>query len=163
MVRVLVVGDSRTGKSKMMHLATTGTCPLNLFTNRRPETFVLRGTTLTAQFCVVHGSASDEHLHAEIERGADAIVIVFKNSARSARTWLARCTRGHSTSLPILICQHNSSCEPGPLVVHLLRHYPTAEFTVTRSCRVAGLSDCANRIVRRARAEPGSPLRFPLE
>jgi len=162
MVRVLVVGDSRTGKSKMMHLATTGTCPLNLFTNRRPETFVLRGTTLTAQFCVVHGSASDAHLRAEIERGADAIVIVFKNSARSARTWLARCTHDRPTSLPIMICQHDSSCEPGPPRA-ILRHYPTAEFTVTHSRRVVGLMDCANRIVRRARAEPGSPLRFPLE
>lgn len=142
----------------MMHLATSGTCPLNIFTNGRPETFVLQGTTLSAQFCVVNGSASDEHLQAEIERGADAIVVVFRNGALSARAWLARCTQGRATTLPIVICQHDSSCEPGPLIVHLLRHYPTAEFTVTCSQHIAGLMDCVNRIVRRARHKPGSPL-----
>ena len=142
----------------MINLATTGTCPLNVFTNRRSETFVLQGTTLAAQFCVVPGSASDDHLRAEINRGADAIVVVFQNGPQSVRTWLARCTQGCPTSIPILICQHDSSCEPGPLIVHLLRHFPSAEFTVTRSHNVTGLMDCANRIVRRARAEPGSPL-----
>ena len=158
MTRVAVLGDRRVGKTTFMHLATTGRVPLNVFPSCEIETFYLRGTCSTAQFVVVPGNA-DASETTNAVRGADALLVLYSQSALSARRWILRCTHGHATTVPILVCAHNTEVTQSPAVVaDLLRYFPTAEHTKTSSSFVIGLVDCANRIVTRARRELGSPL-----
>ena len=159
MTRVAVLGDSRAGKTEFMHLATSGRAPLNIYTSREPELFTLQGAFSTALFVVVPGSADGDAFEAAVA-GADAILVLYADHhAEAARRWILRVTRGRSTTLPILICAHNAKGPPAPQrVADLLRHFPSAEHTYTSTLYVTGIVDCANRIVRRARKELGSPV-----
>jgi len=157
MTRVVVLGDSRVGKTEFMHRATGGQVPLNIYTSVRPERFQLVGMCTTAEFTVVPGRADRAMLMAACD-GADAIVVIYNGSIHNATRWLMRCTGRKQTSVPILICQHNSAQPPDRRVPDALRDWPTAEHTCTSALYTTGLQDCANRIVRRARSEHGSPL-----
>jgi len=158
MTRIAVLGDSHVGKTEFMHLATTRQVPLNIYTSREPELFTLQGIYTSALFVVVPGSADHAATSAAVA-GADAIMVLYADhNAAAARRWIIRCTGGRQTTLPILICAHNSKGPPAPARVEdMLRQLPTAEHTYTSTLYVTGIVDCANRIVRRARKELGSP------
>ena len=158
MTRVAVLGDSRVGKTTFMHLATNRHVPLNIFPSREIETFYLRGTCSAAQFVVVPGD-TDAPKTTDAVRGADALLVLYSQSVRSARKWILRCTHGQATTVPILVCAHNTELSQSPTTIQeLLRDFPTAEHTETSSGFMIGIVDCANRIVTRARRELGSPL-----
>ena len=157
MTRIVVVGDSRVGKTEFMHLATTGRVPLNIYTSIAPEHFQLRGTCTTADFIVVPGNASRHMLRGACE-GSDGIMVIYHGSVRAAARWILRCTQGGRTTVPILMCHHNTQGPADRRVPDTLRDWPTAEHTCTSTRHVTGMADCANRVVRRARAEQGSPL-----
>ena len=158
MTRIVVVGDSRMGKNEFMHLATTGQAPLNIYASRTCETFTLVGAGGSrAEFIVVPGRAGDEMLAGACE-GADGIMVIYKGTVYNAKRWLMRCTRGSSVSVPVMLCYHNSAFPPDRRVPEMLHQWPTAEHSCTSTLYTIGMQDCANRIVRRARANPGSPL-----
>lgn len=161
MTYIVVVGDSRIGKTKFMHLACSGACPLNIYQSLEPEIFCIRGCHgPEARIAVLPGAASKAVVQEHMAQ-ADALVVIYNAVPHTARRWIVRCTGGRPTSLPIMICRHDNSNPPAEhRVADMLRHWPSAEHTHTSSSHAVGLTDCINRIIYRARAELGSPIVF---
>ena len=162
MTLVVVVGDSGIGKTKFMHIALTGKSPLNIFTSQEVEIFPFQGCSArkTATFAVLPGNCSNETIKDFMQR-AEALVILYNEKCDTCRPWLLRCTNCKPTTLPIMICCHNSAqLTISECVQGVLRRYITAEHTFTNCLRSVGLKDCLNRIVRRAKRELGSPVSF---
>lgn len=152
--RIVVMGDSRTGKTEFAYLATRVPVPLNIYKSTDVEHFQLRGAYSVADVAVVPGCADDAMLRAACQ-GATGVIVLYKNNVTGARRWL---NRANATSVPILVCAHASAAPPGRRVREILQHYVTAEHTCTSPLYATGIIDCLNRIVLRARREMPSPL-----
>lgn len=163
MTRVIVVGDSLSGKTKMLQLATMGRIPHDVFRSTQIEEYMpIAGAT----FCVAPGGITDHNLQ-QLCAGADGLVVVYRSDASiyAGRRWLKRISRlvEGSTRVPVLICclGSASSCSPQEAGRHLgavLREYPMAEHTQLTETSLCGTKDCVNRIVYRIRKAPPSPL-----
>lgn len=159
MTTIVVVGSSRAGKTKFMHMAITGHAPLNIYKSTAPETFELQGCYgLSASLIVLPGSVGQEELREHMQL-ADGLMVVYSGAPHAAREWLLRCTNGKRTSLPIMVCRHDDPTAASPAhLAALLRQWPSAEHTCTSTQRAVGLKDCVNRIVYRSKSELGSPV-----
>jgi len=165
MARVVVVGDSRVGKTAFAHVACGHPLPVNIFRSTEVETFYLHGTDQVATLQVVPGTALDDVL-ARTCGGADAIMVIYDShtSIYTAKRWLQRIEQlmDGTGRVPILICSHSSgSADPrvhDRRLSYVLQQYPHAEHTRTRMARPAGIVDCANRVVHHIRRRHPSPL-----
>jgi len=151
--RIVVLGDSRVGKTEFAHRATGKPVPLNIYTSDQLEYFTLQGTCTQAQIVVVPGRA-DEQTLAQGCRGATGVVVLYTNDISSASRWLVRAAPRYTT--PILLVSHRSTVPPGRAVLDTLQAWQTAEHACISS--TVGMADCINRIVTRARRDTPSPL-----
>lgn len=160
MTKIVVVGDSGVGKTTFMHLAATGAVPQNVFRSTDIELF---RPIRDASFLVVNGGILDVDLQ-RICTGADGILVLYRcgTSVHVAKRWLTRLNRTmvNVARVPVIICCHtDGSNEASNMNIHLLlRGYPRAEHTLTSVARPAGIQDCVNRVVLRARRDHPSPL-----
>lgn len=152
--KIVVLGDSRVGKTVFAHRATGKPVPLNIYTSTQLEYFTLRGTYTQAQIVVVPGTAGEGTL-SEGCKDATGVVVLYKDNVHTARRWLMRAVPPTS-NVPILLCSHESTVPPGRRVRETLQAYLTAEHTCTS--HATGMMDCMNRIVARARRDTPSPL-----
>ena len=164
MTIILVVGDSRAGKTTFAHLACHHQLPVNVFRSTSTETFYLRGNCTVAELRVLPGGITDEHLQREAH-GADGVIIMYEKQStiHSARKWIIRLSRLVSgiERVPLLICRHKStalSSRHCRRLSELLMRYRTAEHTCTSEERPVGIVDCVNRMATRIRRLPPSPL-----
>jgi len=161
MTRIIVLGDSRVGKTTLMLIACRDRLPLNIYASTVLETFTLEGTRgPVATFDVLPGNATDSALQV-CAAGADGVVVLYGCHVYDAKRWLnrlqARCSG--LMGVPILVCCHGESIHPpGRRVCELLMEYPRAEHTQTCWSHRAGIKDCANRIVTRVKRDSPSPL-----
>ena len=159
MTRVLVMGDSGTGKTAFMIAATGKSVPYNVFRSTQIETFFM----CNAKFEVVPGTCGMSALR-EVCDGADGIIVICKQGySTHARAWLRKIESITNDELhvPIIICGHgkNTACDIGEEGVRLLRRYPNSEYAFTCDAWPEGIKDCANRIVHRIRRAPTTPIR----
>lgn len=163
MTRVLVVGDSLAGKTKMLQLATAGHIPYNVFRSTQIEEYEpISGAT----FYVVPGGITDANLQ-QLCVGVDGVVVVYASTSSicAAKRWLTRISRLAEGvhRVPVLICcsgYDRDSMPPLPdaRLSNLLRRYPFSEHTYLVNTSLCGTRDCINRIVCRIRRESPSPL-----
>jgi hypothetical protein len=164
MTKVVVVGDSRVGKTGFAHIACSHDLPLNLFRSTEVETFYLHGVDTTATLSVVPGNALDDVLSC-VCNGSDAIIALYdsRKSVYTAKRWLNRIERmiDGVHRVPIMICSHSihtSPCVHDRRLSDVLQQYPCAEHTCTATGRSVGIVDCVNRIVTKVRSRHPSPL-----
>lgn len=164
MTLILVVGDSRAGKTTFAHLACHHRRPLNVFRSTCTETFYLRGNCSVAELRVVPGDVTNEHLIHDAH-GVDGVIVLYDTShtIHSASRWLLRLSRlvVGLHRVPLLVCCHKStalSSHHDRRLSELLIRYKTAEHTCTSEERPIGIVDCVNRMVTRVRRLPPSPL-----
>lgn len=158
MTRIIVVGDSLAGKTKMLQLATTGCVPYNVFRSTQVEEYEpIAGAT----FCVAPGGITDANLQ-QLCVGADGLVVVYRSSSsiNAGKRWLRRIRRLVSgvARVPVLICCNGSERVDRRRLSDVLREYPMAEHTHISESSLCGTRDCINRIVYRIRRGAPSPL-----
>jgi GTPase SAR1 family protein len=164
MTQVVIVGDSRVGKTSFAHIACNHELPLNIFRSTEVETFYLHGTETIATISVVPGTALDDILGC-VCNGSDAIIVLYDSSKSiyTAKRWLARIERIISGvyQIPVMICSHSlrtSPCVHDRRISSVLMQYRNAEHACTATRRPAGIVDCVNRIVTKVRSQHPSPL-----
>lgn len=157
---ITVVGDRDAGKTRFMHIACERKMRKNIFRSTAIEEFHMLHTL----FKVVPGSAADDVVSAACD-GADAIVVVYDaaKGALRAHNWLVRIRRlmQGSHGVHVLVCGYGTRHAIGSVpddVVDMLHKHPNAEHAFVDEKWPEGVVDCANRIVKRVRHSPPSPL-----
>ena len=158
MTRIIVVGDSLAGKTKMLQLATIGHIRHNVFRSTQIEEYEpIAGAT----FCGAPGGITDANLQ-QLCVGADGLVVVYRSSSsiNAGQRWLRRMRRlvSGTARVPVLICCNGSEQLSCHRLCSVLREYPMAEHTHISETDICGTRDCINRIVYRVRRESPSPL-----
>lgn len=159
MTRVVVIGDSGTGKTAFMMLASGQSLPYNVFRSTHVETFFMCNAT----FYVVPGTTDISALQETCD-GADGIIVICKRGGSAqARAWLQAIERiaNDDIHVPIIICAHGNTNvrKMGEDGVRMLRRYRNSEYAFTCNAWPEGIQDCANRIVHRIRRAPTTPVR----
>ena len=164
MTKIVVVGDSHTGKSTFAHVACGIPIPHNMFRSTNTETYYCYGTETRTEITVVPGEALDDRLASACE-GAEGIIALYnyEDSIHSAQRWLRRvgCAMGGIQQVPIIICQHKHTrlyTRHDRRLVEVLQRYPLAEHTNTSIEVAHGIQDCVNRLITHIRRRHPSPL-----
>ena len=159
MTRIIVIGDSGTGKTAFMIAATGQRMPHNVFRSTGVETFCM----CRAAFYVIPGTCSSSVLRNTCD-GADGILVICRRGCSAgARAWLQKVQRVAAGELhvPVIVCAHGDDqiSSIGEDGVRLLQRYPNSEYAFTCNMWPEGIKDCANRIVCRVRRDPTTPIR----
>lgn len=164
MTQLVIVGDSRVGKTSFAHIACSHELPRNIFRSTEVETFYLHGLDTTATLLVVPGDTLDDVLSC-VCNGSDAIIVLYDStkSIYTAKRWLNRIHRmiDGVHRIPLMICSHSIRTRPcvhDRRVSDVLQQYPNAEHTCTSIGRTAGIVDCVNRMITKVRSGHPSPL-----